>query len=93
MLSEKSGWYKKPAAGGCCWYGLQCLVWEKQPAEYQPNTAGMSYLFDSLINEDQLAYQRGHALHTQEGGILDTMFVLFAKDNTAPIFLAHSIWN
>lgn len=37
----------------------------------------MSYHFDSLINEHQLAHQRGYAR-----SILDMVFVIFAKDNT-----------
>lgn len=54
----------------------------------------MSYHFDSRINEDQLAHQRGHALQTHGGGILYMMFVLFAKDNTTPpppSFLAQAM--
>jgi hypothetical protein len=42
----------------------------------------MNYHFDSVINEDQLAHQRGHALHTDMNGhpiqvYNNVMFVLF----------------
>ena len=43
-LLIKIHWYKKPAAGGCCWYGLQYLVWEKQPAAVRSSQPSSSFI-------------------------------------------------